>query len=50
MIANSTAHLSEEEAVLFHHLLRKTLSTPSVFMAYDMIPEVMQWDLHNRCG
>ena len=38
----------EEEADLFISTYYTTpLSTPSVFMAYDMIPEVMQWDLRH---
>lgn len=38
----------EEGADLFISTYYSTpLSTPSVFMAYDMIPEVMNWDLSN---
>jgi len=37
----------EEGADLFISTYYRTpLSTPSVFMAYDMIPEVMEWDLN----
>ncbi len=37
----------EEGADLFISTYYTTpLSTPSVFMAYDMIPEVMEWDLN----
>ncbi|MFE1744235.1 methyltransferase domain-containing protein [Coleofasciculus sp. H7-2] len=38
----------EEGADLFISTYYTTpLSTPSVFMAYDMIPEVMEWDFNN---
>lgn len=38
----------EEGADLFISTYYTTpLSTPSVFMAYDMIPEVMGWDMNN---
>ncbi|MBD1921226.1 FkbM family methyltransferase [Microcoleus sp. FACHB-831] len=38
----------EQDADLFISTYYTTpLSTPSVFMAYDMIPEVMEWDLAN---
>jgi len=37
----------EEDADLFISTYYTTpLSTPSVFMAYDMVPEVMEWDLN----
>jgi len=37
----------EEEASLFISTYYTTpISTPSVFMAYDMIPEVMRWDMN----
>lgn len=37
----------EEEASLFISTYYTTpISTPSVFMAYDMIPEVMEWDMN----
>jgi glycosyltransferase involved in cell wall biosynthesis len=37
----------EEGADLFISTFYTTpLSTPSVFMAYDMVPEVMEWDLN----
>lgn len=38
----------EEGADLFVSTYYTTpLSTPSVFMAYDMIPEIMEWDLNH---
>ena len=38
---------AEEEADLFISTYYTTpISTPSVFMAYDMVPEVMEWDLN----
>ncbi|MEQ8752029.1 MAG: glycosyltransferase [Coleofasciculus sp. G1-WW12-02] len=38
----------EEGADLFISTYYTTpLSTPSVFMAYDMIPEVLEWDMNN---
>ncbi|MEQ9353941.1 glycosyltransferase [Coleofasciculus chthonoplastes] len=38
----------EEDADLFISTYYTTpLSTPSVFMAYDMIPEVLGWDMNN---
>jgi predicted O-linked N-acetylglucosamine transferase (SPINDLY family)/glycosyltransferase involved in cell wall biosynthesis/predicted O-methyltransferase YrrM len=38
----------QEDADLFISTYYTTpLSTPSVFMAYDMIPEVLEWDMHN---
>lgn len=38
----------EENAGLFISTYYTTpISTPSVFMAYDMIPEVLQWDLQH---
>ncbi|AFY56299.1 glycosyltransferase [Rivularia sp. PCC 7116] len=39
----------EEEANLFISSYYTTpLTTPSVFMAYDMIPEIMGWDLNHH--